>query len=366
MSQRTLRIPGTLKHTGEQSDASLQETVREHVERHPGLLFLADVLRAVHASPALRTPADFFAAFRPRDVMEAFAERPDLRVRTLKAITGGPTALLRRLPGSEVASQLELLAAEDLPEAERMVRAEADRSLSLHELYLKYVDPVDLAAYVPAGVLWAYEARDAWWTKEAPAIARALTASELRSIRRHAIMTDSEILDVLGDETFERHMPLAVRTSLREASRHAASEGRPFTDSDMFARASGGGRDLVDEMVESIPLPELREVIEQAARMIGAGGQDTGAEPAKIPITEAPLAAAQAAPAAARVGPKGAGTGLPPVAAKNAPGTKKGPPALPPPKSKTSASEDTQSDGPPQPDDDLSFLEEVTGVTGHG
>src|SRR6185436_19407877 len=107
MNQRTLRIPGTLKHNGEQSDASLQETAREHVDGHPGVLFLADVLRALHASSAsLRGPAAFFDAFPPREVMEAFRERPDLRVRALKAITGGPTALLRRLSPEAVASQI--------------------------------------------------------------------------------------------------------------------------------------------------------------------------------------------------------------------------------------------------------------------
>ena len=152
MNQRTLRIPGTLKHKGEQSDASLQETAREHVERHPGLLFLADVLRALHAAPApLRDPAAFFDAFSPREVMDAFGERPDLRVRALKAITGGPTALLRRLSTEAVASQIDLLAIDELPEAERSVRADADRALSVHDLFLKYVDPVDIATYLPAG-----------------------------------------------------------------------------------------------------------------------------------------------------------------------------------------------------------------------
>src|SRR5580765_3432647 len=111
MNQRTLRIPGTLKHKGEQSDASLQETAREHVDQYPGLLFMADVLRVLHASPgSLRGPAAFFEAFPPHDVMEAFGERPDLRVRALKALTGGPTALLRRLSAEAVASQIDLLA----------------------------------------------------------------------------------------------------------------------------------------------------------------------------------------------------------------------------------------------------------------
>ena len=373
MNQRTLRIPGTLKHRGEQSDASLQETAREHVECHPGLLFLADVVRALHTSPApLRDPAAFFDAFSPREVMDAFGERPDLRVRALKAITGGPTALLRRLTTEAVASQIDLLAADDLPDAERSVRAEADRALSVHELYLKYVDPVDLATYVPAERVWEYEEQDAWWSREATSGARALMATELRSVRRHAILTDSEILDVLGDETFERYMPLTVRTALRAATRRAAAAGKPFTDSDLFAGA-GGGRDLVDEIVENVPLPALRVVVDQVAQMLGLSAQGAVTGPTRVAATAPALAerahAVPTLPAADRVGPKPAGTaGLPPASAgKPAPATPKArPPAPPAPRTAASkmealaaALDATDVNGPPQPDDDLTFVEEL-------
>ena len=32
------------------------------------------------------------------------------------------------------------------------MRAEADRALTVHDLYMKYLDPVDLATYLPATV----------------------------------------------------------------------------------------------------------------------------------------------------------------------------------------------------------------------
>ncbi|HVR01954.1 MAG TPA: hypothetical protein VMT47_07475 [Polyangia bacterium] len=380
MNQRTLRIPGTLKHKGEQSDASLKETAREHIERHPGLLFLTDVLRAVHASPEpLRGPAAFFDAFPPREVMDAFGERPDLRVRALKAMTGGPTALLRRLSAEAVATQIDLLAADDLPEAERSVRAEADRARSVHELYLQYVDPVDVATYLPAGTVWEYEAGGAWWSREATAGARSLMATELRSVRHHALLTDSEILDVLGDETFERYMPLTVRTALRSASRRAAAAGKPFTDSDLFAGAAGekGGRDLVDELVANIPLPALRVVVDQVARILGLSAHEALTGPTKLPAAAPALAErvqGLAAPATAdRIGPKPAATagGLPPASAGKpapapAPTAKARPPAPPPARTAASKMEAlaasldaTEVDGPPQPDDELAFIEEV-------
>ena len=54
MTQRTLRMPGTLKHTSdEQTDVALQDNAREHADRHPGVRFLADVLRALHVPGAL-------------------------------------------------------------------------------------------------------------------------------------------------------------------------------------------------------------------------------------------------------------------------------------------------------------------------
>jgi hypothetical protein len=374
MNQRTLRIPSTLKHKGEQSDASHEETAREHVESHPGLLFLADVLRALHAASApLRSPAAFCHAFPPREVMDAFGERPDLRVRALKAITGGPTALLRRLSTEAVATQIDLLAADDLPEAERSVRAEADRALSVHELYLKYVDPVDVATYLPAGTIWEYEAEDAWWSREATAGARSLMVAELRSIRRHAILTDSEILDVLGDETFERYMPLTVRIALRAAARRAAAAGKPFTDTDLFVSAGGDkdGRDLVDEIVENTPLPALRVVVDQVAQILGLSAQNAVTGPTRV---AAPALAERTHPVPApadRIGPKPAATtgGL---AAANAgkpaldSAAKVRPPAPPPPRAAASkmealaaALDATEVDGPPQPDDELAFVEEV-------
>jgi hypothetical protein len=368
MNQRTLRIPGTLKHSGEQSDASLQETARAHVDQHPGLLFLAEALRALHASPGLRSPAAFYAAFSPQQLMGAFAERPDLRVRTLKAITGGPTALLRRLTTDAVASQIDLLSADDLPEAERSVRAEADRALSVHEIYLKYADPVDVATYVSARAVWQYEGQDEWWLRAAASDARPLMASQLRSVRRHAILTDSEILDVLGDETLERHLPLSVRTSLRAAARRAAADGKPFTDSDLFA--AGGredGRDLIDEMVEHVPLAALREVVDQVARMLGLSGSDAVSASVKEATSGGAAAdGAAAAPSLAsapRVGPKAMpiGAATPATGAGKAASSAKPRPPAPPLAMPRVAAHGGETDGPPQPDDDFTFVEEVSG-----
>jgi hypothetical protein len=200
-------------------------------------------------------------------------------------------------------------------------------------------------------------------------------ATELRSVRRHAILTDSEILDVLGDETFERYMPLTVRTSLRAAGRRAAAAGKPFTDSDLFAGAAGGkgGRDLVDELVENIPLPALRVVIDQVARILGLSAQEAVTGPTRVPAgAAAPAERAHAVPAPAtadRVGPKPAvaAGALPPASAgKPAPAPKVRPPAPPPARGAASkmealaaALDATEVDGPPQPDDDLALIEEV-------
>jgi hypothetical protein len=364
MNQRTLRIPGALKHSADEgSDATLQEKAREHVERHPGLQFLADVMRALHGpSDPQRDAQEFFVAFPPKEMMEALGQRPDLRVRVVKAITGTPTALLRRLPPDALASQIDLLAIDDLPQAERGVRAEDDRSLSIHELYHKYLDAVDVATYFPTDKIWRYEAQDNWWTAAPTPGTRALMAAELRSVRRHAIMTDSEILDLLGDETLETHLPLPVRTALRKAARRAAAEGRPFTDTDMFAGV-GGSRDLVDELVDSVPWAQLREVIVQvAAAMLGYLEPDAAREPAKAVTASGTLGGSTTPPPVAtsagpsRMGPK-TSPPLPPPAKGGRAGAGK---ALPHVGSgKGPATPDDAA--PPQPDDDLAFVEEVSG-----
>ena len=306
MNQRTLRIPGTLKHTSdEQTDVALQEKAREHADRHPGVGYLADVLRALHAPGALmRSAKGFYGAFTPREMMEALAQRPDLRVKTVKAITGGAPTLLRRLPPEALASQIDLLVIDDLPEAERSVRAEADRALTVHDLYMKYLDPVDLATYLPAQSIWAYESQDNWWKWEPTAGTRALMATELRSIRRHGILTDAEILDLLGEEMLEQHLSLAVRTGLRKAARRAAAAGKPFTDADLFAGA-GAGRDLIDEMVDSVPMGQLREVVAQAVRILGVSSLDDNDEPTAVTVgNSAKDAAAVPTPIGQRIGPK--------------------------------------------------------------
>jgi len=358
MNQRTLRIPSAPKHTGDESEATLQERAREHVDRHPGLHFLADVMRALHGAPnARRNAKTFFGAFAPREMMSAFAERPDLRARVVKAMTGSPTALLRRLGPDALAAQIDLLAIDDLPEAERSVRAEDDRALSVPELYLKYLDPLDVAAYFPAASIWRYEGQDEWWRSEADAGARALMAAELRSVRRHGIMTDSELLDLLGDETLERHLSVGFRTEMRKLCRKAAAEGRPFTDGDFFAGA-GGSRDLVDEIVESVPMAQLRELVLQAAAMLGLREPGAAGEAPKCARVAEAASASPPATGLPRVGPKAAPPAPPP--AKAAPDRR----AAKTPASEAMAKVDRALAGedvaPPQPDDELAFVEEIS------
>ena len=373
MTQKALRIPGTLKHTSdEQTDVALQEKAREHAERHPGVRYLADVLRALHAPGALmRSAKGFYGAFTPREVMDALAQRPDLRVKMVKAITGGAPTLLRRLPPDALASQIDLLVIEDLPEAERSVRAEADRALTVHDLYMKYLDPVDLATYLPVQSIWAYESNDSWWKWEPTAGTRALMATELRSIRRHGILTDAEILDLLGEETLEQHLPLAVRTGLRKAARRAAAAGKPFTDEDLFAGPGAGARDLIDEMVDSVPMPQLRDVVAQAGRILGASELDDNEEPTAVTFGGSRDAAAVPTPIGQRIGPRPMPAVTPApsllmgkprtVNDRNATPPPKPIPAAPPAKAGRPAPIPADAAGPPEPDDDLAFLEEISG-----
>ena len=373
MNQRTLRIPGTLKHTSdEQTDVALQEKAREHADRHPGVGYLADVLRALHVPGALmRSAKGFYSAFTPREVMEAFAQRPDLRVKAVKAITGGAPTLLRRLSPDALASQIDLLVIEDLPEAERSVRAEADRALTVHDLYMKYLDPVDLATYMPPQSLLAYESQDSWWKWEPTAGTRALMATELRSIRRHGILTDAEILDLLGEEALEQHLSLAVRTGLRKAARRAAAAGKPFTDADLFAGLGAGGRDLIDEMVDSVPMAQLREVVAQAVRILGVPALDDNDEPTAVTFGNSAKDAAAVPTPIGRIGPKPTPAVTPapsplmgkPRAAndRNATPPPKPIPAPPPAKGGRPAPIPADAAGPPEPDDDFAFLEEISG-----
>src|SRR6185369_9809679 len=122
--------------------------------------------------------------------------------------------------------------------------------------YLKYLEPLDLATYLPGPQIWDYESNDKWWTLEPTRERRALMAAEIKSIRQHKVLTDSDILDIIGDETLERDLPLEARVRLRASARKAAREARPFRDTDMFnsVRSPDGTWDLVDDLVNSVSL----------------------------------------------------------------------------------------------------------------
>ncbi len=272
-------LPAPLLHANASaSDADLAREVRGHHDAHAAVRFVADVLRAIHAPPTpLRSANDFYERFPARLVLDAFERRADLRARLLHAITGGPHALLRRMPPGDLATQIELLVEDDIPIEERSVRAEEYRLLSVPEIYQKMIDPVDLCTYVALRDLWAYEHHDAWWTTVSD-VARRMLVAEIKSIRRHRILSDTEILDRIGNETLEDRLPLAVRTQIRAASRKAAADGRPFSDTDMFecTRAGNVERDLVDEFADCVPALVLRAVIERAAEVLQLATSDGG------------------------------------------------------------------------------------------
>jgi hypothetical protein len=285
-------MTGPLVHEGKaRPDVELQKEARAHVDGAPLLRFLGDVLAALHqGDEPLRTADTFFATFKPRMVLEALQGRPDLRVKLMTVITGGPSTLVRRLSPSDLATQIDLLSIEDLPAGERAFRRDEDRNKSVKDLYIKYLDPMDLAAYLPAAELWSYESQDRWWTREANRGRRALALAELRSLRKHQLLSDSQILDVIGDEALERDLPLPVRTRLRAAARKAAREKRPFTDSDVFAcgRTPDGTRDLTDDLAEHLSLATLRKVVSQAVEALGLhdGAGASGAVRAEQPARE--------------------------------------------------------------------------------
>jgi hypothetical protein len=278
MTKGLVRLPGALDHGDEsKTDAQLAKEAAAHLEAHAGLRFIVDVLQALHRGPhALRDVRAFHTWFPTKQVLEALGERPDLRVRLGRVVIGSPPALLRRVSAAELAGQIELLITEDLPEGERDFRPETDRRASVLDLYLKYIDPADLAAYLPSSHLWDYESHDAWWTQAPTAATRALMVAEWKSLRRHGLLSDTELVDFVGDEVLDRELPLALRTRVRAASRRAARDGRPFSDTDLIdsLRSEDGRRDLIDELAEHVALPVLRTAVERVAAGLGIAKGD--------------------------------------------------------------------------------------------
>jgi hypothetical protein len=267
----TIKAPGVFSTSKNvKSDAEREREVRAHYDAHPGVRFLVDVLTALHASPQpVRTASAFYKKFPAAVVMQALESRPDLRAIVVQALTAGPPSLTRRMSPAVITAQIELLIETDILVEERVIRAEEDRGRSVAELYLKYLNPIDLAAYLPPVELWAYEKEGSWWDRATDAT-RRLMAAEIKSIRRHKILSDTDLLDAIGDDVLERDLAPTVRTAMRGAMRRAARDKKHFTDTDVFdcVRTPDGERDLVDSLVESVPLPHLRVAIGRAAQVL--------------------------------------------------------------------------------------------------
>jgi hypothetical protein len=159
---------------------------------------------------------------------------------------------------------------------------------------------------------------------------------------------------------------------VRRGARRAAAEGRPFTDTDMFASGGAGGRDLIDEMVDSLPMTDLRGVIGQVIAVLGltemevtqvsspfiAPPSPSASDASAIPI---PVNRARSKPRAVPM----PGTPLVPSkpAAPLGPTDRRGPASAKsvPPAPPAIGANKAEADAPPQPDEEFAFIEEVSG-----
>ena len=124
-------------------------------------------------------------------------------------------------------------------------------------------------------------------------------------------------------------------------------------------------------MVDSVPMAQLREVVAQAVRILGVSALDDNDEPTAVTFgNSAKDAAAVPTPIGQRIGPKPTPAVTPapsplmgkPRAAndRNATPPPKLIPPAPPAKAGRPAPIPADAGGPPEPDDDFAFLEEIS------
>ena len=232
ISQRTVGHPGTLKARKRRADStSPLPGEGTGVRRPPSGVPIS----GGRACARLHAPGR--ADARPRRVTQRFTphERSDggtsrsgqhLRVKTVKAITGGAPTLLRRLLSGRAARPRSTCSSPKSPRSGTMVRARptrAHRARPVHE----YLDPVDLATYLgPPSIL---DVR----------VERRLVEVEAHRGYAHvdgdpaAERPASRDPDGLGDcgaarRGDARAAPARwlVRTGLRKAARRAAAAGK--------------------------------------------------------------------------------------------------------------------------------------------
>ena len=193
-----------------------------------------------------RTPLDFIRHFPPRTIMEALAQRPDLRAGVLVPTTGLKSKIALKKSWQSAGDDLQSALDEGETQAAAVVEAFApdDRVL--------YLQDKKIWAFLIEGQFWKVTAKD---DKAAFAMAQQHVAYLLDRALVDGLITPRDIVDGIGMNELCNRLPRSEMAALFTAALDGGRKGTPFTDKDLLATLPPS------TLVQHIPLPHIYETV---------------------------------------------------------------------------------------------------------
>lgn len=202
--------------------------------------FMAHVI--VHGLEAgRRSSRDFLRHFTPARIMDALADKPNLRADILESATG----VKRKIALKKSAAS----AGEDLQIA-------LDEAVTVPDTVVSLFQPDDRVRYLPIQALWSYVVEGEFWRvskadKDAFEVARSHVAFMLDRGLKDQLLSHQEVIEGIGVDQLAKLMPRTELEIALDSALTAGRSGQPFSDADLFAELGS------ETITHHIPLPHI-------------------------------------------------------------------------------------------------------------
>ncbi len=191
-----------------------------------------------------RTPLDFIRHFPPHAIMEALADRKDLRASMLVPTTGLKHRIAIKKSWQSSAEDLQTALDERETDAPAIVRA---------------FDPDDRVRYLDDKKLWAFLVEGQFWNA-------AAKSGEIPAARAHVaflidrglidnLITPRDVVDGVSVTQFTSHLPRLELAKIIQAALDGGRAKKPFTDVELFAALPPS------VLVEHLPLSHIFDAV---------------------------------------------------------------------------------------------------------
>ncbi len=252
-----------------------------------------------------RTPADFIRWFPPMRIMEALADKPELRARILVSTTGTRERVALQKSASS--------AGEDLQIAIDVKEATPDDIVGLFR-------PDDRVRYLESRELWDFLSEGEFWKSHQDGMALEIARSHIGYLIDKAmeekLLKARDVIDGIGVSRLAEVLPRAELGWMLEKALERGRGRKPFTDEQFLAEAPVG------VLADRVPLDELWRNVIVAHVAVPQGFADEPTSESAVPAE--PLKAEPTVAAAVSSAADAASTDEPPKKKGGGGGKKKG------------------------------------------